>query len=160
MVEVRSLALWVLVLAPAGLAAAVTGSGCSSSRVIRRDDLCSGDVFARSVVFLQGGAQYKFVRVAVYPDTVVGEYKITMERSSLEGGTADPAGVYYEDEIHAHRMALAAVDSVAVLRRDPVKTLLYATGAAGVGLLMVKAIDSGNSGKNATPNPKSTGESP
>ena len=156
--DVRSLALRMLVLVPAGLA--VAGSGCTSSRVIRHDDLRSGDIFARSVVFLEGGARYEFLRVAVYPDTVVGEYKITVERSSPEGGTASQAAVYYEDEIHAHRMALAAVDSVAVLRRDPVKTLLYATGAAGVGLLVVKAIDSGSLGKDGGSNPKSMGQSP
>jgi hypothetical protein len=155
--KAHSLALWLLVLVAAGLA--VAGSGCTSSRVIRRVDLRSGDIFARSVIFLQGGAQYEFLRVAVYPDTVVGEYNITMERSSPEGGTADQAAVYYEDETHAHRMALAAVDSVAVLRRDPVKTLLYATGAAGIGLLMVKAIDSGSSGKGGTSN-ESAGQSP
>jgi hypothetical protein len=57
-------------------------------------------------------------------------------------------------------MALAAVDSVAILRRDPLKTLLYAAGAAGVGILMVKAIDSGNSGKDGTSGPKSAGPSP
>jgi hypothetical protein len=142
--KVRSLVLWALLLVPAGLA--VGGAGCTSSRVIRHDSLHPGDVFARSVVFLQGGAKYEFLRVAVYPDTVVGEYKITVERSSSKGGTADHAGVYYEDEIHAHHMALAAVDSVAIVRRDPAKTLLYATGAAGVGFLMVRAIDSGSSG--------------
>jgi hypothetical protein len=136
--------VWMLVMVPAGLV--VVLSGCTSSRMIRHDDLHSGDIFARTVVFLQGGARYEFLRVAVYPDTVVGEYKINVERSSPEGGTADHAGVYYEDEIHAHRMALAAVDSLAVLRRDPAKTLLYVTGAAGVGFLMVRAIDSGSSG--------------
>jgi hypothetical protein len=156
--KVPSLMIWVLVLVPAGLA--VAGSGCTSSRVVRCDDLRAGDVFARSVVFLQGGARYEFLRVAVYPDTVVGEYRITVERSSRAGGTADQAAVYYEDEIHAHRMALARVDSVAVLRRDPVKTLLYATGAAGVGFLMVRAIDSGSFGKDGTSNPKSAGPPP
>jgi hypothetical protein len=156
--EVRSLALWMLLLVPAGLA--VAGSGCTSSRVIRHDDLRSGDVFARSVVFLQGGARYEFLRVAVYPDTVVGEYKMTVERSSPEGGTANQVAVYYEDEIHAHRMALVAVDSVAVLRRDPAKTLLYATGAAAAGLLVVKAIDSGSLGRDGGSNPKSMGQSP
>lgn len=138
----HSLVLWLLVLASTGLTAA--GLGCTSSRVIHRDDLRSGDLFARSVVYLQGGAQYEFVRVAVYPDTVVGEYEMMVERSIPKGDPAGQAGVYYEDETHAHRMALAGIDSVAVLRRDPAKTLLYATGALGVGALMFRALDSGN----------------
>ena len=144
--NVRFPALRVLLLLSAVLAIAVAGSGCTSSRVIRRADLRPGDIFARSVIFLDGGAQYEFVRVAVYPDTVVGEYNVNVERSSSEGGAAGHAATYYEDETHAHRMPLAAVDSVAVLRRDPVKTLLYTTGAAGVGLLIFRAIDSGSSG--------------
>jgi hypothetical protein len=144
--KVCSVAHLMLVLVSVWLAIAVAGSGCTSSRMIRHADLHPGDIFARSVVFLQGGARYEFVRVAVYPDTVVGEYNVNVERSSPEGGTAGQAGSYYEDETHAHRMTLAAVDSVAVLRRDPVRTVLYATGAAGVGFLMFKAIDSGSSG--------------
>lgn len=132
-----SVALSVLILVNAGLA---TG-GCVSSRVIRRDDLRSGDTFARSVVFVQDGSRYEFVRLAVYPDTVVGEYKVTLERES------EKDGLYYEDETHAHHMALATVDSVAVLHRDPVKTLLYTAGAAGVGVLVYEAINTSDSGK-------------
>jgi hypothetical protein len=122
------------------------GSGCVSSRVVHRDQLRPGDAFARSVVFLQGGAKYEFLRLGVFPDTVVGEYAITVERGSKK------EGVYYEDEIHAHRMALAAVDSVAVLRRDSVKTLLYAAGAVGGGLLIYEAIESGSPAKGGSSN--------
>jgi hypothetical protein len=153
----RSVRHSLSVLSMAGLA--VAASGCVSSRVIRHDDLHPGDCFAKSVVFLQGGAQYEFLRVAVYPDTVVGEYTITVERSPAEGGPGRAAGLYYEDETHAHRMALAAVDSVAVLRRNTAKTLVYATGAAGIGYLMFRALDSRSSGQS-TPFRASAGQSP
>ncbi len=124
----------------AGLLAA--GVACTSSRVIHRDELRPGDNFGRTVVFLQGGAEYRFVRVAVYPDTVVGEYEVTVARSSRAGSDADPGVHFYEEETHAHRMALAAVDSVAEVRRDNRKTALYAAGLLGVGLVLYKTLDS------------------
>jgi hypothetical protein len=147
--KARSLVCGLPILVLACLA--VAGSGCVSSRVLHHDDLRPGDTFTHSVVFLQGGGRYEFRRVAVFPDTVVGEYQITVERSAV------PTGVYWEEETHAHRMALAMVDSVAVLRRDPVKTLIYTAGAAGIGYLMYEALDSSNSGKGSTANRKSAG---
>jgi hypothetical protein len=140
--KVRSATISTLVLVLAGLAAA----GCVSSRVVRRSDLRPGDTFARTMVYLQGGGQYEFLRVAIFPDTLVGEYTLNVERES------DKDGVYYEDEIRAHRVALAVVDSVAELRRDPRKTFLYSAGAVGVGVLLYKAIDTSNSGKKGLPN--------
>jgi hypothetical protein len=117
---------------------AIAGLGCVTSRIVHGDDLHPGDSFSRSVVFLKAGAQYEFVRLAVFPDTLVGEYEINMAREEANHN------VYYEDVTHALHMDLATVDSVAVLRRDSRKTFLYGVGLAGGAVLIYELINAGS----------------
>jgi hypothetical protein len=136
-----------LVLATVLAIAVLAVSGCTSSRMVHRADLDPGVSFARSLVYLHDGTRYEFERVAVFPDTVVGEYKVNVEREAPDGG------LYYRDEVHAHHMALATVDSLAILRRDSMKTVLYGAGAVGVGYLVYRALNTsdGNNGGHGKP---------
>jgi hypothetical protein len=104
--------------------------GCTSQYALRGDDMTPGRIHGRSLVFMKAGQQYEFRRISFVPDSLVGEIRVETEKRA-EDGTAQ-----YVEEEQAFRIPMANVDSVAVIKRDPGKTLLFGAGiAAGVALI-------------------------
>jgi len=117
-------------------AAMLFGAGCSSLDGVPRAEMQPGKLYGRSMVFLEDGSRYEFQRVSFAADSLVGEYKVTVEREGAQAGA-----VSYEDELRAFRVPLARVDSVAVFRRDPMKTVFYGLGLAAAGYVVYELLD-------------------
>jgi hypothetical protein len=118
--------------------------GCTRLEIVPRAQMDPGRIYPRSLVFLDDGTRYDFRRVSVRADSLVGEYRVTVERESSE------AGVVYADEVRAFPIPLARVDSLGVVRRDPVKTFFYGAGLAAVGYAVFEMIDSDQLGRRAS----------
>jgi hypothetical protein len=110
-------------------------AGCTSRVLLPREQWVPGTSVDRGLVFHSGGSLYEFSHVSFQGDSLVGEYKMTVERRSAE------EGVYYEDVNRSYAMPLSQVDSVAVIKRDPGKTLLYGAGFAACVALIANMAD-------------------
>lgn len=122
-----------------GALAASAILGCTTMHSVPREEMVEGKSYARSLVYLDDGARYEFQRVSFLPDTLVGEYTVTVEHEGEQPGI-----VTYEDEERVFRLPLTRVDSVTVVRRDPVKSAFYGAGIAAVGYMIYELIDSDN----------------
>jgi hypothetical protein len=123
------------VLGTAAAIAILSAAGCTTAFKVPREKWVPGTVYKKSVVFHSGGTRYEFSRVSFRPDTLVGEYKVTVERRSAG------EDVYYEDMDRRYAIPLTQVDSMAVMRRDPGKTFLYGAGFAALGMLIANMAD-------------------
>jgi hypothetical protein len=104
--------------------------GCSSYRAVPRADLGPDRSYENVRVATLDGFEYRFDRVAIQADTLVGFYSITEERSNAK------SEVWYEDVLRRHSIPLARVASVQLVRRDPVKTAFYGASLAAAGYLL------------------------
>jgi hypothetical protein len=128
--------------------------GCTSRVMLPREKWIPGTSVQRGLVFHAGGSRYEFSRVLFQPDSLIGEYKVTVERS----GAGEE--VYYEDVQRSYAIPLSLVDSVAVIKRDPGKTLLYGAGVGAVVALIANMADrslpKGNSPEDQSKPPPGT----
>lgn len=127
----------LLALAAGGLA------GCTSLETTPGANLSPGRIYSRCLVYLDDGARYDFRRVAVRADSVIGEYRVTVEHP------ADESGAIFEDETRVFPIPLSRVDSLAVYRRDLMKTFFYGAGLAAVGYAVYEMIDSDDLGRRS-----------
>ncbi len=124
------------------LIAVVLIGGCTSKFLVARTRLVPGTVLGKSEVYLQGGEIYQFRRITFKPDTLLGEYPISVEHGSVK------EGIYYTTEARVFPVPISKVDSVRVVSRDPGKTVLLAAGAVAVGFVVKEVTDT--SGLNKT----------
>ena len=104
--------------------------GCSSYREVPRADLRENSSFDDVRVATLDGFEYRFDRAAVVGDTLVGYYSIEEEKMNARNE------VWYEDVLRRHNLALNRVATVALVRKDPVKTALYGASLAAAGYLL------------------------
>jgi hypothetical protein len=117
---------------------------CTSSRMVRRDQLVSGAEFTRAAVHLTDGSSYHFPRLVVRSDSLVGMYPISVERRERNE-------IAIEQTYREYPFALARVDSVTVIRRDLGKTLMVAAGIAAAGVIVQQVTDSSLPGQKESP---------
>jgi len=118
-----------------GLLGCVLLSSCSSQTLLPREELRPGASFASSEVRTDFG-DYRFDRVKVAPDSLIGEYSIEVQRQSSE------YGVYYEDVVRTRAISLDDVVSVSTKKRDAEKTIFVGAGTVAVTMLLRGVFDS------------------
>jgi hypothetical protein len=109
--------------------------GCSSFRDVPRSELSTDSSFGKTRVATVDGFEYRFVRTEVVPDTLVGYYTVTVERSNQKGE------YWYEDVLRRHRIPLNRVARVELVRKDPLKTAFYGAGMAAAGFFLVTLVE-------------------
>lgn len=102
---------------------------CTSSYKVPREELIEGAELRKAVVFRSDGTAYRFDRVALRGDSLVGLYPVSVEKRS-EGG------VSVETVMRSYPIAMTQIDSVAVIRRDMGKTALVGAGVVALGALL------------------------
>lgn len=137
-------------------ASAVLLTGCSSYKLIPRSDLRPDAKYDGVRVATFDGFEYKFNRIAVRPDTLDGYYVETEEKT---GGKDE---VWYEDVVRLHQIPLVRVARVELVRKDPVKTVLYGASMAAAGFFLANVVNdngarSGSSGGDASKPPPDGG---
>jgi hypothetical protein len=137
-----------------GLSIGLLLVGCTRLDLVPRAEMQPGRLYNRSLVYLEGGTRYELRRVSFRPDTLVGEYRVTVERESDRPGTA------YEEETRTIAFPLELVDSVAVIRRDPMKTVFYGAGLAAAGYIIFELIDSDQLGRSSRDDGKPGNDGP
>ena len=132
---------------PARIGLALTGLallvGCTRLESVPRSEMRPGRIYPRCLVYLDDQTSYEFKRVSFRPDTLIGEYRVTVEHE------LEASAVVYEEVTRAFPLPLARIDSVAVIRRDPVKTLFYGAGIAAVSYALYELIDSDRLGQSS-----------
>ncbi len=118
---------------------AVLLAGCSSTRLVPRSDLRADAKYKGVRVATFEGFEYSFDRIAIRPDTLDGFYMETEEKT----GAKDE--VWYEDVEHVHRIPLSRVARVEIVRKDPVKTVLYGASVAAAGYFLASVVGNNNS---------------
>jgi hypothetical protein len=116
--------------------------GCSTSTSIPRDRLLPGQTLSHVRVSMRSGVQYTFESALVRPDTLVGQYTVSVEHESPRDGT------YYQNEPRTYAIALDSIDSLSVVRRDVGKTVLCGAGVAVVTVFLHNLADT----KTGAPN--------
>jgi len=120
-------------------AAAALLTGCSSYQLIPRSELKADAKYDGVRVATFDGFEYNFKRIAVRPDTLDGYYTQTEEK------TAGKDEVWYEDVVHVHRIPLARVARVELVRKDPVKTAFYGASLAAAGYFLANVVNDNGS---------------
>jgi hypothetical protein len=110
-------------------------AGCSSYRLIPRSELRPDAKFDGVRVATFDGFEYGFDKIAIRPDTLDGYYKETEEKT---GGKDE---VWYEDVVRVHRIPLARVARVELVRKDPVKTTFYGVSVAAAGYFLANVVN-------------------
>lgn len=110
--------------------------GCTTQQVVPREEFLPGRTLDKTRVYLHDDGEYEFQRAFFRPDTLVGEYEIEVERSTPDGLT------YYEKEARVFPIPFSRIDSVATLKRDVNKTLLYTGGIVVLGIVVIGVLDS------------------
>lgn len=109
--------------------------GCSSIKDVPRSDLQPNTTFEDVQVATLDGFEYRFLRAEVVPDTLIGYYTVTLERSNTR------KEVWYEDVPRRHSIPLNRVARIELVRKDPVKTALYGVSMAAAGFLLVTLVE-------------------
>ena len=122
-------------------------AGCSSIRDVPRSEIKTGTTFENVRAATVDGFEYRFVRADVLPDTLVGFYSVTLERSNERNE------IWFEDVLRRHKIPLKLV------RNDPVKTAFYGMSMLAAGYVLVTFVEeeagdpgsSGSGGKAGSP---------
>jgi hypothetical protein len=109
--------------------------GCSSYREVPRSELRAPGTFENVRVATVDGFEYRFDRVAVAGDTLVGYYSVAEERAN------ERQEIWYEDVLRSHHLPLDRVAAVDLIRKDPVKTALYGASLAAAGYLLGSLVE-------------------
>jgi hypothetical protein len=120
-------------------------AGCSSIRDVPRSEIQTDSTFDNVRVATLDGFEYRFVRADVLPDTLVGYYSVTLER------TNERKEIWFEDVLRRHKIPLNRVAKIELVRKDPVKTAFYGMSMLAAGYVLVtfvegEAGDPGSSG--------------
>lgn len=110
-------------------------AGCSTIRDVPREALVPEASFAKTRVATIDGFEYRFARTEIVPDTLIGYYEVTVERSNEKGE------YWYEDVLRMHRIPLVRVARVETVEKDPLKTAFYGAGMAAAGFVLVTLVE-------------------
>ncbi|MDM7916268.1 MAG: hypothetical protein ACE15D_15910 [Candidatus Eisenbacteria bacterium] len=129
---------------PLAIAAAALLAGCSSYQGVPRSEILPDRSYQNVRVATLDGFEYRFERAEVLPDTLVGFYKVTVERSE-----PSKEEVWYEDVFRQQKIALARVARLELVRKDPVKTALYGASLAAAGFVLATLVDEASPGSSS-----------
>lgn len=110
-------------------------AGCSTIREVPFEALTPDASLDRTRVATIDGFEYRFLQTEIVPDTLIGYYAVTVERSNEKGE------FWYEDLLRMQRIPLVRVARVETVRKDPVKTALYGAGVAAAGFVLVTLVE-------------------
>jgi len=110
-------------------------AGCSSIREVPRSDLTADAEFENVRVATLDGFEYRFVRVEAVPDTLVGFYTATLERSN------ERKEIWFEDILQRHKIPMSRVAKIELVRKDPLKTALYGATLLAAGYVLVTFVE-------------------
>ncbi len=116
-------------------AAAILFCGCSTYREVPRAELSASSSLEKVRVATLDGFEYRFDRISVVPDTLIGFYEVTEERVGKKGE------FYYEDVPRRHAIPLSRVARVELARKDPVRTAMYGASLAAAGYFLATLVD-------------------
>jgi len=109
--------------------------GCSTYKEIPRAELVADASLGKVRVATIDGFEYRFAKAEVYPDTLVGFYEVTEERTGSGGE------VWFEDVLRRQEIPLPRVARVELVNKDPVRTALYGATIAAAGYFLVTLVD-------------------
>ncbi len=112
------------------LASMIPVHGCTRPVRLPPEEMHAGAVLDRSRVFMRGGREFRFDRVTLTPDSLVGEYRVLQETDT--GREA----IRFEEVYRSYPVALAEVDSVLVDVRSIRRGILYGAGIGAVAGLI------------------------
>ena len=120
--------------------------GCSSIREVPRSDLTTDARLENVRVATLDGLEYRFVRVEVVPDTLVGFYGATLERSNERNE------IWFEDVLRRHKIPMNRVAKIEVVHKDPLKTAFYGASLLAAGYVLVTFVEEerGEAGSGGT----------
>lgn len=123
-------------LCPAAVLATLllSGIGCSKQVTLLKSDLEPGQSYDGVELATRGGA-YRFDRVLVMPDSLVGEYHVEVQRQSARDG------IYYEDVLRKRVVDRDDVVSLTTKKQDAERTLFFGAGVVAAGLLLSDVFD-------------------
>jgi hypothetical protein len=110
-------------------------AGCSSIQDIPRSEIEANSTLENLRVATVDGFEYRFVRADVVPDTLIGFYSVTVERSNERNE------IWFEDVLRRHRIPLNRVAKVELVRKDPVKTAFYGMSMLAAGYVLVTFVE-------------------
>lgn len=116
--------------------------GCSSYQEVPRSELERQSSYEQVRVATVDGFEYRFHRAVVIPDTLVGFYKVTEER------VGPKEIIYYEDVERRYGISLARVARLTLVRKDPVRTVVYGGVIAAAGYFLVNFVDERSRGSS------------
>lgn len=122
-------------------------SGCATRVTMNRDQLLPGTELARGRVETSDGLEYRFERVEITPDSLIGQYRILVERE-------EPGSEMYYDEVRKRRVfPLQEVERVTTSERDPSRTFLAGAGIAAAAFFVrdLTSGDDGTRGRSGAP---------
>ena len=117
------------------LAAILLAGGCSTYREVPRSTLTPDLALGTVRVATLDGYEYKFLRAQVVPDTLFGFYEVTEER------VGPKKEVWYEEALRRQGIPLSGVARVELIRKDPVRTVLYGASIGAAGYFLVNLVD-------------------
>ena len=112
----------------------VVGIGCSKQVTVLEADLTPGQNYDGVEIATRSGA-YRFERVLVTPDSLVGEYHIEVQRQSARDG------IYYEDVLRRRSVDRDDVVTLSAKKQDAERTLFFGAGVVAVGFLLANVFD-------------------
>jgi hypothetical protein len=118
-----------------GVSALLASSvSCSKQVTLLESDLNPGQSYDGVEIATRSGA-YRFDRVLVTPDSLVGEYYAEVQRQSAR------EGVYYEDVLRRRAVDRESVVSLSTKKQDAERTLFFGVGVVAAGLLLSDVFD-------------------
>ncbi len=128
--------------------------GCSTRTTLHPAALQDGLVLGHAKVETLDNLEYRFDRVTVGTDSLVGEYTVQVERQSRD------QEIYYDDVTRKHTLPLTNVLRITQKKRDPSKTLMAGAGIFAVGFIVHDlssddgVIRTGGGGAKTKPDPR------
>ncbi|MBK8230525.1 MAG: hypothetical protein IPK72_08070 [Candidatus Eisenbacteria bacterium] len=107
-----------------------TLSGCATKTIIHPQQLEAGRTLANAKVETLDNLEYRFERVTVGADSLVGEYRVQVERQSRD------EEIYYDEVTRTYTLPLDSVLRITQSKRDPSKTLMAGAGLFAVGFVI------------------------
>jgi len=129
-------------------------AGCATRTTIHPNAFQDGMKIEKAKVETLDNLEYRFARVTIGADSLVGEYQVEVERQSRD------TEIYYDQVTRKVRLPLSNVLRITQSKRDPSKTLLAGAGLFAFGFFVhdLSSDDgvtrSGGGGARTKPDPR------
>ncbi|MFN8549098.1 MAG: hypothetical protein U0527_14300 [Candidatus Eisenbacteria bacterium] len=104
--------------------------GCSTRTTLHPNSFQDGLTLGKAKVETLDNLEYRFSRVTIGADSLVGEYQVEVERQSRD------TEIYYDRVTRKVRLPLSNVLRITQSKRDPSKTLLAGAGLFAFGFFV------------------------